>query len=150
MRAVDAVRSGFKQYVAFSGRSSQSEFWWFWLFSWLAWLTAGVADFVLWKATGSQAFFPITVTDFATPHEQIRVYAVNDGLLAWLTQLALVIPLLAVAVRRLHDTDRSGWWTLLVVVPVLGWIVLVVWYCRRGTTGSNRFGPDTRTAGLAA
>jgi hypothetical protein len=75
MRAVDAVRSGFKRYVAFSGRSSRSEFWWFWLFSWLAWLAAGIADLVLWKATGSQAFFPITVTDFATPHEQIRVYA---------------------------------------------------------------------------
>ena len=46
----------------------------------------------------------------------------------------------AVGARRLHDTDRSGWWQLLFLVPVLGWIVLIVFWCQRGTEGPNRFG----------
>jgi len=45
-------------------------------------------------------------------------------------------------VRRLHDTDRSGWWWLLALVPIVGWIILLVWNCSRGTRGPNRYGPD--------
>jgi len=53
-----------------------------------------------------------------------------------------LLPSLAVGVRRLHDTDRSGWWLLLFLVPLVGMIVLIVWFVRRGTPGANRFGDD--------
>ena len=54
----------------------------------------------------------------------------------------MFLPALAVSVRRLHDTDRSGWWILLMFVPVVGTIVLIVFFCLRGGAGRNRFGPD--------
>jgi uncharacterized membrane protein YhaH (DUF805 family) len=56
--------------------------------------------------------------------------------------LAVLLPGIAVSVRRLHDLDRSGWWLLLAFVPVVGIIVLLIWFCTKGTDGSNRFGPD--------
>lgn len=60
--------------------------------------------------------------------------------------LLLFLPSLAVAVRRLHDTDRSGWWLLIGLVPLVGTIVLLVFYLTRGTDGPNRFGPDPLAA----
>ena len=59
-----------------------------------------------------------------------------------LANLALLLPNLAVGARRLHDTDRSGWFLLLVFIPLIGIIILIVWWCQRGTAGPNRFGPD--------
>ena len=56
--------------------------------------------------------------------------------------VATLLPSLAVGVRRLHDTDRSGWWLLLLLVPLVGAIVLIVWFANRGTLGANRFGDD--------
>ena len=56
--------------------------------------------------------------------------------------IATLLPSLAVGVRRLHDTDRSGWWLLLLLVPLVGMIVLIVWFVRPGTQGANRFGDD--------
>ena len=58
----------------------------------------------------------------------------------WSAVAGLLIPSIAVGIRRLHDTDRSGWWQLLGLVPVLGWIALIVFYCQRGSAGPNRFG----------
>jgi uncharacterized membrane protein YhaH (DUF805 family) len=63
--------------------------------------------------------------------------------------LAVLLPGLAVTIRRLHDLDRTGWWFLLSFVPIVGWIILIVWYCTEGTRGTNRFGPD-RLAGVGA
>ncbi len=57
-----------------------------------------------------------------------------------LVSLALLLPSIAVGVRRLHDTDRAGWWYLLVFVPLIGFIVLIVFWCQQGTQGRNRFG----------
>jgi uncharacterized membrane protein YhaH (DUF805 family) len=68
--------------------------------------------------------------------------AVGPSPINSLVNLALFLPSLAVSVRRLHDLDRSGWWILLVFVILIGWIVLIVWNCTKGTPGPNRFGPD--------
>ena len=68
--------------------------------------------------------------------------------LGWLFNLATIVPTIAVATRRLHDTDRSGWWQLLGFIPMIGWIILLVWFCQPGTrlTGScNRCRPAIRT-----
>jgi len=54
----------------------------------------------------------------------------------------LLLPSIAVAIRRLHDLDRTGWWFLLVFLPIIGGIWLFIWFCTRGTVGPNRFGPD--------
>ncbi len=62
--------------------------------------------------------------------------------LAGLFALAVLIPSIAVGVRRLHDIDRTGWWYLLILLPVIGWLVLIYFYIQPGTTGENRFGPD--------
>jgi len=54
--------------------------------------------------------------------------------------LGVILPHLAVGVRRLHDIDRSGWWLLVGFIPIVGWIVLIIWFCQRGTEGTNLFG----------
>src|SRR5665213_528136 len=62
------------------------------------------------------------------------------GPLCFVVMLALVLPTLAVNVRRLHDIDRSGWWIFIAWIPLVGAIILLVWHCERGTLGFNRFG----------
>ena len=61
--------------------------------------------------------------------------------------LGTFLPFLAVEVRRLHDTGRAGWWWLFGLIPVLGWIVLVVFCATDGVAGDNRYGPDPKIAG---
>ena len=68
------------------------------------------------------------------------------GVLRPLFGLGTLIPSLAVGVRRLHDINRTGWWLLLIFVPVIGWIVLIVWAIERGDMGPNKYGPDPRQA----
>ena len=63
--------------------------------------------------------------------------------------LATLLPNVAIAIRRLHDLDRTGWWIFLGLIPLVGWIILLIWYCTRGTAGPNRFGPDS-LGGIAA
>jgi uncharacterized membrane protein YhaH (DUF805 family) len=118
MGFTEAISSGFRNYVNFSGRAARSEFWFWVLFSILVSIAAGIIDFA--------------------------VFGIRDGVspISSLTSLALFLPGLAVSVRRLHDTDRSGWWVLLFLIPLIGAIVLLIWYCSRGTPGPNRFGPD--------
>ena len=70
--------------------------------------------------------------------------AANLGLLSGLYTLAVLLPSIAVTVRRLHDTDRTGWWILLGFIPIIGGIVLLVFYVLEGTRGPNRYGPDPK------
>ena len=65
----------------------------------------------------------------------------NETFATWLS-LALVLPTMAVAVRRMHDIGRSGWWALVVMVPLFGWILWLMWTCTPGWRRYNRFGPD--------
>lgn len=112
-----AISSGFSNYVNFSERACRSAYWYWFLFVVLSQLVATVIDSVI----GIQA-------------------------ITTLFSLAVLLPGLAVAVRRLHDLDRSGWWLLLGLVPLVGAIVLIVWFCTRGTPGPNRFGPHPLAA----
>ena len=117
MTFTQAISSGFQNYVNFSGRAARSEFWYWTLFALLASIAAGLVDLALFA--------------------QWDVSPINS-----LVGLALFLPGLAVSIRRLHDLDRTGWWFLLVFIPIVGWIVLLIWNCTRGTVGPNRFGPD--------
>ena len=140
-----------KKYASFSGRARRKEYWWFQLFLILATLLAFCVDVML--------------------NGLDEMIAGATGYAGALVSLALFLPGLAVAVRRLHDTDRRGWWLLMPGIPavILGgaagatavgvegagkWlaagglllgivsVLLIVWYCSRGTIGENRFGPD--------
>lgn len=113
----DAVRRCLVFYATFTGRARRSEFWFFWLFNLLAHGVAGILD---------AAIFGIT-----SPLNAI-------------VSLLLLVPNLAVAVRRLHDVGRSGWWLLIALVPLLGILVLLIWALRPGEDGPNRFGTDPR------
>jgi uncharacterized membrane protein YhaH (DUF805 family) len=70
------------------------------------------------------------------------IFGTNSGVFTGLSSLGLLLPNLAVTVRRLHEIDRSGWWMLIVFVPIVGAIVLFVFMCLRGTAGPNRFGQE--------
>jgi uncharacterized membrane protein YhaH (DUF805 family) len=118
MNFQQAIRSGFANYVNFRRRAARSEFWYWILFAALGGLVAEIFDFALFSA--------------ATEHSP----------LADLFQLATLLPGFAVAIRRLHDTDRTGWWLLLGLIPLIGVIVLIVWWCTKGGKGYNRFGAD--------
>jgi len=119
-----AVATCFRKYAVFSGRAPRSEYWWFTLFLLLAGFALGLAD----------ALF------FLTPADQ-------TGPLNTIFTLATLLPSLAVGARRLHDVDRTGWWLLLWLVPVLGWLILLWWTVQPGTRGPNRFGPDPLGSG---
>jgi uncharacterized membrane protein YhaH (DUF805 family) len=109
----EAIKSCFANYAGFSGRAVRSEYWYWILFIIIAEIITSIVDY----AIGAQ---------------------VTTGLFGLVTFL----PSLSVAVRRLHDTDRNGWWVLLGLIPLIGWIILVIWYCTKGTAGPNRFGSD--------
>ncbi len=122
MSFTQAVRSVLTQYVGFGGRARRSEYWWYALFS----VLVGIVAVILDNALG---------TDFEST---------GNGLISLLLNLALFLPSLAVAVRRLHDTDRSGWWLLIALIPLVGAIVLLVFFCQDSTPGQNRFGPSPK------
>jgi uncharacterized membrane protein YhaH (DUF805 family) len=113
MNFTQAISSGFSNYVNFAGRAIRSEYWYWTLFFFIGSIVASIIDAVL----------------------GIRMFDTIFG-------LAVLLPSIAVGVRRLHDLDRTGWWLLLGFIPLIGAIVLIVWFCSRGTVGANRFGPD--------
>jgi uncharacterized membrane protein YhaH (DUF805 family) len=112
----DAVRTCLTKYAVFNGRATRSEYWFFVLFAFLVVVAASILDSMV----------------------NLLVFApVMGG-----NMLALLLPQLSAAVRRLHDLGHSGWWYLIGLVPVVGGAVLLIWFCLRGTEGDNRFGPD--------
>ncbi len=115
MNFTQAIKAGFSKYVDFSSRSARSEYWFFTLFTVLVSIATSLVDNIVLSG------MPI---------------------LNGIATLALLLPGIAVGVRRLHDTERSGWWMLLILVPLVGAIVLIVWFATRGTVGQNRFGAD--------
>lgn len=134
MDFTQAVRTVYRKYATFDGRAARSEYWWFVLFSILAAIAVSIVERAL--GIGYGGFM----------HGGGRFSMVyNGGILSTLWSLANFLPTLALAVRRLHDTDRSGWWLLIAFVPLVGAIVLFVFFCTRGTSGPNRFGPDPLT-----
>ncbi|MEU1377869.1 DUF805 domain-containing protein [Streptomyces triculaminicus] len=102
-----------KKYATFSGRAGRPEFWMFTLISFVISIVLAVID----SALGTAPVIGL-------------VYS-----------LAVLLPGLAVGVRRLHDIDRSGWWLLLALIPILGSIVLLVFFALPGTPGENSYGP---------
>lgn len=67
-------------------------------------------------------------------------------LLSTLLSVVLILPGLGVSIRRLHDTNRSGWWTLLSFIPIIGWIILIIFLATDGDAGNNSYGPNPKGA----
>ena len=109
-----------KNYANFSGRARRKEYWYFALFNLIISFVLGFIDGMI----GS--FSP----------------EAGMGLLGGIYTLAILIPGLSVSVRRLHDTDRSGWWLLIGLVPLIGAIVLLVFMVQDSKAGSNKFGEN--------
>lgn len=107
-----------QQYAVFDGRSRRQEFWMF------ALIHVGVS--VGLTVIGS-------------------VIGLQD-VLVWLYPLAVSLPVIGVSIRRLHDTGRVGWWLLMCFIPIVGWIVLLVFYAQEGEQGSNQYGANPKGA----
>ncbi len=113
-----------KKYAVFSGRARRKEYWFFVLFNIIISIVLAVIDGV----TGS--FSP----------------EAGMGLLGGIYTLAVLIPGIAVSVRRLHDTERSGWWLLIALVPLIGAIVLLVFMVQDSKPGQNQYGANPKEA----
>lgn len=114
-----------KKYTEFGGRARRKEYWFFVLFNMIVAIVLGVID-------GALGLYMIE-------QEEAQV-----GLLGGIYSFAVLLPSLAVSVRRLHDTDRSGWWILIALIPVIGAIVLIIFMVLDSQPGSNRFGPNPK------
>jgi uncharacterized membrane protein YhaH (DUF805 family) len=106
-----------KKYAVVSGRARRSEYWYFVLFNLII-------------------FIILTIID----------YAINSAILSTIYSLAVLIPSIAVAVRRLHDTNRTGWWLLIGLIPIIGFIVLLIFMVQDSQKGENQYGPNPKGA----
>lgn len=70
------------------------------------------------------------------------------GILNFAYKIAVIFPALSVSVRRLHDTDHSGWWLLIILLPIIGALILLLWMVREGTPGPNKYGPNPKSASV--
>ncbi len=107
-----------KKYAVFTGRAHRTEYWMFFLFNFIIAIVLGVIDGVL-----------------------------GTAILGLIYSLAVLIPGIAVGVRRLHDTNRTGWWLLIGLVPLIGFIVLIVFFVQDSQEGSNDYGPNPKKSG---
>jgi uncharacterized membrane protein YhaH (DUF805 family) len=115
MNFAQAITSGFRNYVTFSGRAMRSEYWYWVLFT----IIGGIVTVILDHAVFSDSdYSPLNA----------------------IFNLLCFLPSLAIAVRRLHDIDRTGWW-LLIALTGIGIIVLIVWACQKSDPAPNAYGP---------
>ncbi len=105
-----------ENYLNFTGRARRAEFWWYFLANLIISIVLNIIDAGLGWGSG------------------------YGGILSGIYGLAVLLPGLAVGIRRLHDTDKSGWWLLLVFIPIVGLIVLIVFWATDGTRGANDYG----------
>ena len=116
MNMQEAVVSVLSKYATLSGRAPRSEYWWFALANLLVYIALAIIDRVILRF--------------------------ENGGLATVYSLAVFVPYLAVAVRRLHDINKSGWNLLWSFLPIIGTILLIYWFCQRGNIIDNDYGPD--------
>jgi len=147
MTFLGAIRSVFTKYATFTGRSSRSEFWWWILFEWL---TRSFLGFIY---TMTMLAIIVPKADALKDQAEASVQALLGAifnpmyfvLLAW--SLALLLPSLAVTVRRFHDIGRSGWFVLLTFIPVVGTILMILFLVEESDSGANAWGePPSKSA----
>jgi uncharacterized membrane protein YhaH (DUF805 family) len=123
MTFAEAVNSVLSKYATFTGRATRAEFWrWVVVFV-LITIVTRMIDGALFASSIQESFY---VRDTWQPLTSITI-------------LALLLPNMALAVRRLHDIGRSGWWLLLMLIPLIGPLVLLYWYVQPSEDGANQF-----------
>jgi uncharacterized membrane protein YhaH (DUF805 family) len=134
-----AVRRFWKKYATFTGRASRSEFWWWFLVSYLVSLVLSVIGQAV---AGPQPQPPVA----AQSQDEITqyIYAVlgwvsKASIISWLWALATLVGTIALSTRRLHDTNRSGWWYLIAFVPIVGAIILIVFWASAPKPEGQRY-----------
>jgi uncharacterized membrane protein YhaH (DUF805 family) len=125
---MDSMLMPLRRYAEFSGRSRRKEYWMFALGILIAAIVIGAIEGIIGINTMVGGIY---------------------GPLTTLLLLGTLVPSIAVGIRRLHDTDRSGWWLLIALVPLIGSLILLYFYVSDGTNGPNRFGPDPKDPGQA-
>lgn len=126
MKMMDAVKHVFSNFATFSGRARRSEYWYFFLFSTIVTSLLGVFSKQV----------PVEISG--------QVFMIQENKLLSLYQLIVFLPTLAVVIRRFHDVGKSGWNYFWFLLPIIGWIMILVWLCRDSERGANRFGPDPK------
>ena len=126
MSPIDWAMRPLHKYADFSGRAPRAEYWWFYLMVIIGYFVASILDSFVGTG-GMMGTF---------------------GVLTMIVMLGLLLPSIAAGVRRLHDTDRSGWWLLIAIIPLIG-LVLIYFLVLEGTKGDNRFGADPYAGELA-
>ncbi len=126
-----------RNYFNFSGRSRRKEFWMFTLFNYLIMFLIVIMDNMLTERTPME--YPYESSPFSGFSVYIAVYA-----------LLMVIPTISLQIRRLHDTGRSGWNLFLSIIPLVGPIMLLVYFCTEGDEGNNEYGPDPKTIPISS
>ncbi len=116
-------RALLQKYATFTGRDSRAQFWYFVLFNIVISIILSIVEGMLGLRSRG-----------------------GSGILSGLYNLALVIPSIAATTRRLHDTNRSGWWWLIGLIPIVGWIVLIVLLVGDSTPGDNQYGSNPNTS----
>lgn len=117
-----------RKYAVFTGRARRKEYWYYFLFNFLIITALLLVDNLL-----------------GTLDQEAGM-----GLLSGIYALAVLIPGIAVAVRRLHDSDRTGWWVLIALIPIIGPIILIFFLIQDSNKGENRFGPNPKKVGAEA
>lgn len=129
-----AISSGFSKYVVWQGRSSRSEFWYWILFAFVVGVVASLLD----------SLFGLRVYDVGNVGGYAVVYD-RFGWISVVTSLVLFLPTISVSVRRLHDTNHSGWWWWLQLLNFLcfvGTLILIfAFYIKPSDPGDNSYGP---------
>jgi len=120
MKFQDAVTTCFRRYADFTGRAARPEYWWFFLFVFLCSVVLTTIDSRVLGTSNVLWHF---------------------GLMNGLFTLAIIVPMIAVGVRRLHDIGRPGWWIAIGLIPLVGGLVLIYWFVQRGSRGPNEYGP---------
>ncbi|HET7899776.1 MAG TPA: DUF805 domain-containing protein [Candidatus Nanopelagicales bacterium] len=138
-----AIRLGFRKYATFAGRATRAEYWWWALFNGLILL-----PFYIIVAAVSASITPSSRagTTTGTTSAGSAALLLVVALVFLVVAVALLIPTISVAVRRLHDTGRSGWWYWISLVPWVGGIILLVFLVLDSNQGPNAYGPPSRGA----
>ncbi len=120
-----------RKYAVFGGRARRAEYWWFSLLVVLISIVAAFFDTMVTAPLGAPE--PSDANPFGNA---------GLGVVSVLVSLAFLLPGLGASVRRLHDVDKSGWWVLIAFIPLIGGLILLFWFCTRGTQGPNKYGDD--------
>jgi uncharacterized membrane protein YhaH (DUF805 family) len=143
MSFIESIRTVLSKYADFNGRARRSEFWWYYLAAVIVvtvlYLVLIVPGLTAYATATLEAANAGSTTIPAMPGSLSVGYAVVG-----LVGLALLLPTLAVIVRRLHDTGKPGAMAFLLLIPFVNFILLIVWGASTGTPGPNQFGPDPK------